>query len=285
MRMVQSLWLVLALVAVSCAGGASDSTSSSSTTAAPSSTASSAAATTVEITTTTTELATSTSTSVTATSTTTLSPVTDLEPGLYCRDLHPRGYTYSQAVQYWMLERMPDRMDADRNGIPCETVYPESDVVDYWGTSPPTTTVTARRYVVGEPTYFPESQPGAGDFYGSGCSPGSDSLPDGIWFGHIESASSTAIRFDLICFAPLAPGDDGVGTLTNSNPRLRTVPVASTANVHAIAPDGHIGDLQPYSSWYLDPGQEGFCPPEGCWSVWLYINGGEVTEIVQIWFA
>ena len=54
--------------------------------------------------------------------------------------------------------------------------------------------------------------------------------------------------------------------------------------VNAIAPDG-FWMLRPYSEWYLDPGREGFCPPGGCWTVWLYVNGGEVTEIVQLWFA
>ena len=272
---VPSLLVVLALVSVSCVGDASEPTVASSTTLTPITTTMAVTTTTISPTTTTTVVVT----------TPTLTPVTDLESGLFCRDLRPRGYNYADAVQYWMIEGRPDRMDADRNGIPCETVYPESDVLDYWGESPPTTAVASRRYVVGEPTYFPESQPGAGEYYGSGCSPGSDTLPDGIWFGHIESASSKTIEFDLICFAPLAPDADGVGTLTNNNAKLRTVPIAPSAMVHAIASDGHIGELQPYSSWYLDPGQEGFCPPEGCWHVWLYINGGEVTELVQIWFA
>jgi hypothetical protein len=43
------------------------------------------------------------------------------------------GYSYPAAVEYWRLEGYTDRMDADLNGIPCETVYPRSDVVAYWG--------------------------------------------------------------------------------------------------------------------------------------------------------
>lgn len=155
--------------------------------------------------------------------------------------------------------------------------------------TPPTTTTllpvdTSTYYEVSEPTYFPESLPGAGDFYGSGCAPGSDTLPDGIWFGHIESASAASIRFDLICFAPLEPGGDGAGTITNDNLKLRTVPISATAKVHAIAPDG-FWELESYATWHQDPEQEGFCPAEGCWDVWLYINNGQVTEIVQVWFA
>lgn len=276
-RLVVALVLVLA----SCGGG-SESTQSS-TTVAPSSTLTSATTTTTVATTTTTAEVATTTTVVAATSTIS-TPVTDLEEGLFCRDLLPRGYSYDEAVQYWMVEGRPERMDADRNGIPCETVYPKSEVVDYWGDFTPTTTATSRRYFVEEPTYHPESLPGAGDNYGSGCSPGSDSLPDGIWYGHIESASSSVIQFDLICFAPIRPDADGVGTITNDNPKLRTVPIAPTATVHAIAPDG-LWELESYSTWYVAPGQEGFCPPSGCWDVWLYVNNGEVTEIVQIWFA
>ncbi|MGD2043951.1 MAG: excalibur calcium-binding domain-containing protein [Acidimicrobiia bacterium] len=59
---------------------------------------------------------------------------TDLmRPGMYCRDLvaeedHP---PYWSAVLYWLSEGEPDRMDADRDGVPCETVYPEAFIRDF----------------------------------------------------------------------------------------------------------------------------------------------------------
>lgn len=56
-----------------------------------------------------------------------------LAPGLLCSDLGERGLGYDQAVAYWIGEGKPNRMDADRNGIPCETRYPREDVVAYWG--------------------------------------------------------------------------------------------------------------------------------------------------------
>lgn len=56
-----------------------------------------------------------------------------LPSGLFCRDLVDRGVSYAGAVDYWFAEGAPDRMDADLNGIPCETVYPSSVVEDYWG--------------------------------------------------------------------------------------------------------------------------------------------------------
>jgi len=52
--------------------------------------------------------------------------------GLLCKDLSALGYSYSASVDYWRLWGQPNRMDADKNGIPCETVYPRADVVAYW---------------------------------------------------------------------------------------------------------------------------------------------------------
>jgi hypothetical protein len=48
-----------------------------------------------------------------------------MQSGLFCRDLADMGYGFSTAARYWLAEGAPDRMDADRNGIPCETVFPE----------------------------------------------------------------------------------------------------------------------------------------------------------------
>ena len=49
--------------------------------------------------------------------------VTDLPAGLFCRDLKARGYGWSDATTYWNYWGQPANMDADLNGIPCETVY------------------------------------------------------------------------------------------------------------------------------------------------------------------
>ena len=48
-----------------------------------------------------------------------------LEAGLLCRDVAADGYDYVGAVAQWLREGAPDRMDADRDGIPCETVFPD----------------------------------------------------------------------------------------------------------------------------------------------------------------
>lgn len=53
--------------------------------------------------------------------------------GLFCRDLRAIGYSYSAAVDYWRQHGQPDRMDADLDGVPCETVYPVANIDGYWG--------------------------------------------------------------------------------------------------------------------------------------------------------
>ena len=40
-------------------------------------------------------------------------------------------------------------MDADRNGIPCETVYSGADVLAFWGDALPTTTVPSSLTLAG----------------------------------------------------------------------------------------------------------------------------------------
>lgn len=59
---------------------------------------------------------------------TTLTAVGDLPSGLFCRDLAAREHPFADAVAYWVQEGQPARMDADLDGVPCETVYPASEV-------------------------------------------------------------------------------------------------------------------------------------------------------------
>jgi len=70
--------------------------------------------------------------------TTTVRPgIDEVGPSLFCRDLASAGYGYREAVEYWRDEGSPLRMDADRNGVPCETVYSVEEVLTYWGGSLP----------------------------------------------------------------------------------------------------------------------------------------------------
>ncbi len=58
-----------------------------------------------------------------------LGEISALPDGLRCADLAALGLGPKQAVDYWFLWNGPDLMDADVDGIPCETVW--SDVERY----------------------------------------------------------------------------------------------------------------------------------------------------------
>ncbi|HEV7721138.1 MAG TPA: hypothetical protein VGO60_07625 [Iamia sp.] len=133
------LVVVIVLMAVVLGGRDDDegdevvSSSSTSTTAvAPTSS-------TTESTTTTTTAPATTTTTTTPPPVTTgpqviiLGGGTDIEPGLFCRDLLADTVAYDEAVIYWLEEGRPARMDEDGNGVPCETVYPPADVEAVWG--------------------------------------------------------------------------------------------------------------------------------------------------------
>jgi hypothetical protein len=90
--------------------------------------------------------------------------------------------------------------------------------------------------------------PGSNGMLGSGCTPGADSLPDGIWFGWIEAVRSDAISFDLTCLEAGSPA-----RAINDNPRMRDIATAQGIPVQQ-----------------LDPGP-----------VWIYVNGGVATEIAN----
>ena len=81
----------------------------------------------------------------------------DYPAGAFCRDLAvppsdaPREardgtlldpspdhhLSYGLAVWYWYAEGRPDRMDADLDGIPCETVYDPGEIAQLWGSAIP----------------------------------------------------------------------------------------------------------------------------------------------------
>ena len=54
--------------------------------------------------------------------------VSTIQSGLFCKDRTGAGWFFYDALAYWVLQGAPDRMDADLNGIPCETVYPADEI-------------------------------------------------------------------------------------------------------------------------------------------------------------
>lgn len=283
--------LVLTVLAGCTTDDESTGTGESTTPGSSSTSMTSTTATTIATTSTST-----TSTSITTTST--LPPVGELETGLLCRDLADRGYDYEGAVAYWTKEGTPERMDADGNGIPCETVYLEKEVLAFWGdplpttTAPPATVVTIV-YAPDDPYGFamPDSLPGSDEAHGSGCAPGTNTLPDGIWFGYVTDRSADSLDFDLACIwtgdaayrRTVEAGEEPIVGfwISNVNPKIRTARIASGTTVYHLAPSVAYTPLS-YPEW-----RRGRChgmEARSC-PVWLYVNGGRVTSIVEQFFA
>lgn len=125
----------------------------------------------------------------------------------------------------------------------------------------------------------PEALPGSDGWWGSGCSPGSDTLPDGIWWGYLNEFSQTSVTLDLACIVFLDESDNDPATedyawvIENKNPRVRIVPVNPVAQVTCDWTHCPSNPF-PYVEW-IDTD----IPEAEDDGLWLYVNGGAVTEI------
>jgi hypothetical protein len=108
---------------------------------------------------------------------------------------------------------------------------------------------------------------------GSGCSPGTDQLPDGIWFGWIDEAELHQFDFDLACLWPgrLEPA------ASNEAAKLRSLPVADGAVVYLTG-----GETARYTDWdgVLDVADNAPGLRQNLGS-WVFVNEGVVTEISE----
>jgi hypothetical protein len=158
-------------------------------------------------------------------------------------------------------------------------------------TAPTTTTTSGGPYVVGTPELYPGApRPGSGGAGGSGCSPGAGPLPDGVWFGYVDAIGATSIDFDLACLyvgdiAVAKGAEDGVEVdidyyIRDNNLTLRTVPVTTAGIVYEIEAVTIDFLTVAFADWPVDPASFIACPSDWC-GVWLFVNGGEVTEILE----
>lgn len=164
-------------------------------------------------------------------------------------------------------------------------------------TAAPTTTTSATTTTVGvwyaPPPFFPDPLPGSDQAAGSGCVPpaGSSTPPDGIWFGYVTGFSPGMLTFDMACFwtgaiAEAKATEDGHEAfdfyIRNMNPATRQIPLSGSTRVWYI--DASSGNVSmpaeiPVASW---PHPDSFltCPANWC-SVWIFVNNGEVTHLVE----
>ena len=164
-------------------------------------------------------------------------------------------------------------------------------------TLPPVTTTLEPTTIAPVPFYsvagygiFPDPLLTPADGHGSGCAPPGDVLPAGIWFGFARAVSSGDLTFDLACFftgdaavaAATADGEEAFDFyIRNQNPKLFTVPLDPAGTAYWL--DATAADITPLpivmTDWPVNGGYTP-CPGEYC-SVWLFVNDGEVTELVE----
>jgi len=168
-------------------------------------------------------------------------------------DLSPQASEPTESLEYWMA-------------IP----WTEGDEVDYsW-------------------------PPNADGTVGSGCTPPSgDVLPDGVWFVEVTSWGTDSLTFDLMCQyyesseyvqAQLDACDDnedgyaGCGDsmvwITNDSPRLRTLPVSDDATY-----------MNPYEWTEMPLGDAIMGDVFYVNQMWLFVNGGEITQVLEQYYS
>jgi spore germination protein GerM len=124
---------------------------------------------------------------------------------------------------------------------------------------------------------------------GSGCTPGTEELPDGRWFGYVTVPTGSDLEFDLACWfsgvgaieATLEDGEESPPPndyyIRNSSPETRTVPVASDVMVRWLPPEdiANLADI-PYADWVAIRPDRDWLP-----GVWLEVEGGTVISIEE----
>lgn len=128
---------------------------------------------------------------------------------------------------------------------------------------------------------------------GSGCTPGTDHLPDGTWYGQVVATGLDEIEFDLACWfisdgAVVASAEDGQESpppngyyVRNDNLKIRTVPVAGNVPVtwYGIeSGDPSNETIIDYTNWMVDRQDRSYQLP-----VWLTVESGLVIQIQEQW--
>ncbi|MBP1633233.1 MAG: hypothetical protein H6Q11_1521 [Acidobacteria bacterium] len=206
-----------------------------------------------------------------------------------------RRFPVALAAVALLLAGCADGGDATPSTTTSPTTTTATTTVPATTTLPATTTTEpAPAFVVGTPgLYPPDPLPGSGDANGSGCPPEAGPLPDGIWYGKALEVSPEAVRFDPGCFwfgdaaleqAALDGEIDWPAPHYLRNPMPDSLELAVAPGSVAYSIDNSTEELGfltlSLDEWPVQTGGYNSCPGEGC-PVWLYVNGGVVTEIQE----
>lgn len=159
--------------------------------------------------------------------------------------------------------------------------------------------VAASRIAASSGAWGPDRPFGNQRADGSGCTPGTETLPDGTWFGIVDSVDEDRMVFDLAC---LYSGDraeqvDGFvdGTpyhVVNDNPALRSVPLAPDATFF-LHDDASRIDRAARRGWDVEemwrhladrPGGQGGWR-DGTAAVWILVENGRLVEAMEFWYG
>lgn len=162
------------------------------------------------------------------------------------------------------------------------------------------TTTTAPVIVYAVADGVPPVLGASGDPHGSGCAPpAGDVLPDGIWFGFVRAFDGFGggdfanVHLDLACYftgtaafnARVADGlsgdSDASEYVRNKSPKIYQLPLSRGAEVWWL-PGVGFPDLIPANEW-PKPGGYFTCPGDFC-PVWIYVNGGIITGLYEMFF-
>lgn len=157
-------------------------------------------------------------------------------------------------------------------------------------TAAPTTGTPTDAAPSGVPTV---AAPGVDGPDGSGCAPGEGALPDGRWFGFVQTAGNGGLEFDLACWfsgeaAVAAAAEDGAESpppndyyIRNQNPTFRVVAVAPDTTVvwypQVGDPDSEV--TTSYTAWRTNRDDEPTFPL----GVWLDVVDARATSIAEQW--
>jgi hypothetical protein len=196
--------------------------------------------------------------------------------GLYCRDLIDEeiyASNYFGAVGYWFREGRPDRMDADKDGIPCETVYSLASISNFWeGTPREADTDIHFGYITDlTPTGPPYEL----------------TIDYAIMLGGMEANLAAEAAGDI------QPGE-GVPNdyfIVNENPRLRTFELASDVEVSLMTSTGDIASIPVDPNlWVVLFEAAGRCSavdgPSDCFDLggedWRWFGSGTLPYWIQL---
>jgi hypothetical protein len=151
-------------------------------------------------------------------------------------------------------------------------------------TAPPETTTTASP----PETTTTEGDPLAPE--ASGCTPGTDILPDGKWYGGVRVFDEEGISFDLACLyfgeaAEAAAAEDGEEPppndyyVRNENEQVRMLSVApDTPVTWYTSGDPNDEETGTFTQWV-----EWLSTQESYYGIFVTVEDGNVTEIAEWW--